>query len=272
MNFKTYRNLFDDIVEFSKKLPPFDLIVGIPRSGLLAANMLALHRNVPLWDIYSLASNSPIKGGQRLNYPTNIKNVLVLDDSSLTGKSIQEAKDLLKNSAYNIKYAAVYHSGKPNVDYFHQIVPSPRVWEWNLFHSWVMGSSCLDIDGVLCVDPTNEENDDGQKYVNFLLNATPLYIPTVKVETLCTSRLEKYRELTKQWLLKHNIQFNNLIMAPYNTMQERRQAGKYAELKANEFRKEKYHLFVESSIVQAKEIYNRTKKSVFCIETKEFFK
>ena len=48
----------------------------------------------------------------------------------------------------------------------------------------------MDIDGVLCADPTPEENDDGEKYRHFLLNAPPLFIPKVTIGTLVTSRLE----------------------------------------------------------------------------------
>jgi uncharacterized HAD superfamily protein len=28
--------------------------------------------------------------------------------------------------------------------------------------------ACFDIDGVLCADPLPEQNDDGEKYINFL--------------------------------------------------------------------------------------------------------
>ena len=33
------------------------------------------------------------------------------------------------------------------------------------------------MDGVLCIDPTEKENDDGERYKHFLNNAAPLHIP-----------------------------------------------------------------------------------------------
>lgn len=57
----------------------------------------------------------------------------------------------------------------------------------------------MDIDGVLCADPTPEENDDGEKYRHFLLNTPPLFIPKVTIGTLVTSRLEKYRPRRKPY-------------------------------------------------------------------------
>lgn len=63
----------------------------------------------------------------------------------------------------------------------------------------------MDIDGVLCADPTPEENDDGEKYRHFLLNTPPLFIPKVTIGTLVTSRLEKYRPETEAWLQKNHV-------------------------------------------------------------------
>jgi len=43
-----------------------DLIVGVPRSGMLPATLLALYLNLPLTDLYSYVNNRCISGGQRL--------------------------------------------------------------------------------------------------------------------------------------------------------------------------------------------------------------
>ena len=52
-----------------------------------------------------------------------------------------------------------------------------------MHHLW-LASACVDIDGVLCIDPTAEENDDGPRYREFLSCAKPLYLPTVPVGAL----------------------------------------------------------------------------------------
>ena len=63
-----------------------------------------------------------------------------------------------------------------------------------------------------CVDPTPEENDDGPRYREFLLNAQPLFIPRTEVGTLFTSRLEKYRPEIMAWLKKNHVKYDKLVM------------------------------------------------------------
>jgi hypothetical protein len=48
MNFRSISDLSADLFRWSDELPrDLTLIVGIPRSGILAASILALHRNLP---------------------------------------------------------------------------------------------------------------------------------------------------------------------------------------------------------------------------------
>ena len=43
-----------------------------------------------------------------------------------------------------------------------------------MIHSTSLENCCVDIDGVLCKDPTAEDNDEGPNYERFLSNAVPL--------------------------------------------------------------------------------------------------
>ena len=71
----------------------------------------------------------------------------------------------------------------------------------------------MDFDGVLCRDPTEEENDDGDKYRYFIANVEPIFKPSVEIGWIVTSRLEKYRDLTENWLKKKvKIVFLQLII------------------------------------------------------------
>ncbi len=56
MNFVSNRELIDDVRDWSNRLPD-DLIAvaGVPRSGLLPALHLALHRNIHLVTLAELA-------------------------------------------------------------------------------------------------------------------------------------------------------------------------------------------------------------------------
>lgn len=248
------------------------LVVGIPRSGMLPANLIALYLNIPFTDIDSFIENRIYGAGDRKQYIKNkSNNILIIDDSISAGIALNKAKTKLKNiKDYNLIYGAIYarSSSKHLVNFYCEIVDGDRIWEWNLFHNQlILGRSCLDIDGVLCRDPKSEENDDGEKYHKFLISAEPKFIPTVKIKTLISCRLEKYRNETMFWLNKHNIQYDNLIMLNLPNAEERKKWNKYGEYKGNEYKKKDYIFFIESSLNEAKKIKEISGKPVFCIET-----
>lgn len=278
INYKSLTDLNSDIINNLWKIPrETDLVVGIPRSGLLAANLIALHLNLPLLDFQSLTQRMPSFGGMRVSEKTKgfdqYKNILIVDDSLLSGKSMKNAKQFLEGmfEDKSITFMAIYvveeHLDK--VDLFMNVCPYPRVFEWNIMHHDFLNFSCMDIDGVLCLDPTSAENDDGEAYRFFLENAKPLFTPSVRVGCLVTNRLEKYRSETEKWLKKNNIGYDSLIMLDFPDMEKRKQIGLYAEFKAMVYIETEASLFIESSEWQAKEIAEISGKPVFCVDTKK---
>ena len=68
MNYRSVSDLNLDIKQWITELPnDFDLIVGIPRSGLLVANILSLYLNLPLTDVDGLLESRIFESGLRLN-------------------------------------------------------------------------------------------------------------------------------------------------------------------------------------------------------------
>lgn len=275
MNYRNIDDLNHCILQHLSILPrDFDLIVGVPRSGMFPANLLALYLNLPVTDIDSFRNGHIYQTGERgktFNM-NNIHNVLVVDDSIATGKAMKKCRELLKDieHLYNIQYCVIYavplHSH--SVDYFFEIVDYPRFFQWNIMNHSILQKTCMDIDGVLCADPTPEENDDGEKYRHFLLNTPPLFIPKVTIGTLVTSRLEKYRPETEAWLQKNHVKYNKLVMQNLPDMAARQRANCHASFKAKEYGSSTDNmLFVESSMTQAVEINRLTKKPVLCTET-----
>jgi len=274
-----YRNIADMnriIINRLNILPrDFDLIVGIPRSGMLPANLIALYLSKPYTDIHSFRNGHIYKAGERGQYIDikEFKKILIVDDSIASGSAMTKAKELIRevDSSFEISYCAVYViPGKEKlVDYFFEVVPLPRYFQWNILNHSVLEKSCFDIDGVLCVDPTDEQNDDGPKYTDFILNAEPLYIPKSKIGTLVTSRLEKYRKETEIWLEKNAVKYNKLIMLDLPDMKARQKANSHGSFKADTYKSTEYALFFESSLSQAIEINRLTSKPVFCTETFE---
>jgi uncharacterized HAD superfamily protein/orotate phosphoribosyltransferase len=274
-----YRNIADLNLIILKRLSvlprDFDLIVGIPRSGMLPANLLALYLNKPYTDIDSFLNGHIYKAGERGQFfdVKDYRKILVVDDSIASGSAMLKCKERLKeyNSDFDLKFCAIYViPGKEKmVDYYFEVVPLPRYFQWNVFNHTSLEKACFDIDGVLCIDPTEEQNDDGEKYLDFVLNAPPLYIPGSKIGTIVTSRLEKYREATEKWLAKNNVRYNELVMLDLPDKEARQRANSHAEHKAKTFMESQYVLFIESSLGQALEINRITKKPVLCTENFE---
>ncbi len=267
MNFVNYGQLSKDVLDFSQYLPRFDLVAGVPRSGVLPAYMLAM-----IWNCKFGVVKDGIKilsGGDR-DQERKVEKILVLDDSLDTGKTMGVVKNEL-SPFKNIYFGAVYVTPEKEktVDYYYETMEQPRIFEWNFAHHGLLARACMDIDGVLCEDPTELQNDDGEGYKEFLSNARPRYIPTVPVHSLVTSRLEKYRSETRRWLRGHGIVYRNLIMSPHDSKETREKANDHAEQKADYYGQSDTVLFIESSSVQAKKIRELSEKPVLCIETME---
>ncbi|MBO7747805.1 hypothetical protein I8J29_26800 [Paenibacillus sp. MWE-103] len=282
MNYRSYSDLGSLI---KRKLPlirsgNYDLIVGIPRSGMVPAYMIALYLNQKCCDLGALIHNYPLKTGSTrhskssINFPSEANRILLVDDSIFSGVSLaKEMERIPEEMKKKITTLAVYSSDqvRDDIDIFLECVPLPRLFEWNIFHHQVVERAGFDIDGVLCVDPTKEQNDDGSKYIEFLSNTPPLFIPTGKIHSIVTSRLEKYREQTEAWLNNHGIQYEHLIMLDLPNKEERQRLGAHGTHKAEAYRKSQLDLFVESERHQAIKIHELTKKPVYCTETNEMF-
>ncbi len=276
MNYRSFSDLHRSIVDNIHKIPPeTELIVGIPRSGLMAASILALHLHLPLTDCTGFEEGRIISGGQRMNGDSRkfseIKHVLVLDDSLNLGSSMEEVRDRFRKyeKTKNITYAVVYmrpgYEEKADIQF--ETCPVPRIFEWNMLNHQHMEKACVDIDGVLCMDPTDEENDDGEKYLHFLENVRPLLRSRRKIRCLITNRLEKYRPQTEAWLKKHHIQYDELVMRDLPSQQARREAKDYGRYKGEVYKKlTKTRIFVESSYKQSRDIAEISGKLVYCVD------
>ena len=279
MNFRTLGQMSACIGRNIHLLPrDIDVIVGVPRSGYLAANILALHMNLPLTDVQGLLDGRLMDGGRRLQDnvpadPRQCNKVLVLDDSILTGKSIATVRKCVEEAAVSaeVVYGAVYGTPRSadQVDICFEICDWPRMFEWNYLHHPFLAEACVDIDGVLCVDPSKEQNDDGPRYREFLTKTSPMYIPSRRVFALVTARLEKYRPETEEWLERNGVEYEHLFMLDLPDAETRRQLNCHAEFKADVYARLKTRIFIESDRRQSIEIARRAKRPVICVETSE---
>ena len=277
MEFRSLADLGETISRNAYKIPgDIDLVVGIPRSGLLAANLLALQLNLPLQDLDGfLLRRTPtvgrtVRATMKAGPGEQPRKVLVVDDSILSGESMRDVRARLAHERSDVEavYCAVYgaHDRHTEVDLCLETVPEPRVFQWNLMRHGFLKNACFDIDGVLCHDPCGSENDDGDNYLAFLLSARPLHRPHVKVKHLVTSRLEKYRGQTEQWLRDHGVEYERLWMLDLPSAEERRRLNAHAAHKARVYVESGAILFVESEYDQAQQIANLSSRPVLALE------
>ncbi|MGE3268397.1 MAG: phosphoribosyltransferase family protein [Chloroflexota bacterium] len=278
MQYRSLADLNRDVLRLLTQIPrDIDLVVGVPRSGLLAANLFALYLNLPLADVDGFLAGRTLASGRRGGTardpaaPPTYRSILVVDDSISSGQQLRVVKERIAAAqpAAQVAYVAVYATsvGASQVDFAGEIVEKPRCFEWNVLHHDQLDTFCVDIDGVLCLDPTSDENDDGERYEAFLREAIPYFLPTRKVGWLVTCRLERYRQHTERWLQRHGVQYGQLLMMQYPDAQARKQAGAYAEYKAEAYQRTGAALFIESSERQAVRIAALTGKPVLCLET-----
>jgi uncharacterized HAD superfamily protein len=157
---------------------------------------------------------------------------------------------------------------------------TPRLFAWNMLNHDKTHEVAVDLDGVLCVDPSSSENDDGEQYLLFLHGAVRKTIPTIKVKAVVTGRLEKYRHQTERWLRANGISYGDLLMNDAPTASYRREQkfeigglniDQISEFKSRMVRAINPVLFVESNLNQARNIHYLTQVNTYAFEDDIYF-
>lgn len=261
----TWERMRKDVAEFASRIAAMDVraIAGVPRSGMVVASEIAVRLGLPL---YSFDSNgvSRLSTGLRLRgQQEKPGKLLVIEDSSASGASIIEVRNVVSDPSALFGAVYVTSGGVDNVDIYHRIVDLPHWFEWNLIGNRLMtgeGRIGIDFDGILCSDFTPHDDDDGPRYRKRMAQTPCIRHPGVATPTIITARLERYRSITEHWLDRHHIQYTKLIMGPWSTKEERSHVC-IGAWKAGQCKASGVHLFVESDITQATVIA----KQVACV-------
>lgn len=281
LTFKSYEDLIKDIKQnisvFSSH--NFDLVIGIPRSGMIPAYLVSAFLNIDCCDVDSFILNKSLQRGitrktkGNLELPQEAKKILLLDDSIYSGESMLSIlKKIPVPFHERITKGAIYTSGngKNIADVFVMNLVGKKLFEWGIYHNSIISNTCFDLDGVLCEDCTIEQNDDGEKYIDFIKNASPLFVPTGQIFAIITNRLEKYRQETESWLKKHNVDYKQLIMLNLPDKASREKIDGGIDHKGKLYRKMPAELFIESSYNQAVSIAKTSGKPVYCVDENIF--
>ena len=270
--FKTIQDLAADTWALVPQIPGnVTEIIGVSRSGVAPATILAMALHLPL-SILRQGSNDlvPASNGWRLKAgpPRKDGTVLVVDDTTMTGTSLEHARNILKRVRREKIHAAVYcnPAAATKPDLWAVDLPWPHLLEWNLFNSVLLGGLATDFDGILCEDCLPEEDDDGPKYERFLRETKPHYmIRKEPIKLIVTARTEKYRGLTMEWLAKWGLRVERLEMRK-NRMQNviDFKARHYKKFLHSNKRGIKPRLFIESDPRQAEAIAKASGGLVVC--------
>lgn len=248
-----------------------DVVVGVPRSGMLPAAQIALALGLPLADQHSFCGEMAwSRHGHVQLKPSG--RVLLVDDASAFGKTMKASVATVRKfrPECEILTCTVYATPQSanNFDLAFEECSKPRLFEWNWWRNGWLKHCCVDIDGVVCVDPTRAQRRDPEQYAKFLTDAKPLF-PTAKpVHAFVTGRGEAYRQVTGDWLARHGCEYKALKMREDVGP---RTAEAHAERKAEFYRKSPALLFIESSDKQAELIMRLSGKDALCISTRKAY-
>lgn len=254
----------------------YDVVVGIPKSGIVPAVAMANILGLPFTTLYSAVRGDVPEHGFRTvrAFPGwSEARILIVDDSVNNGNEVQRVKEIIKKSRLNAHIMAVYATtqGTKFVDSYVEILKHPRIFEWNLLNHSLSKQACFDMDGVLCVDPSANDKKNEDNYLNFLENAKPLFIPKKNIGYIVTSRLERYRKMTEIWLEKYGVLYDSLIMMQHFDAETRQKYSLHAIFKSEIFKKTNTLYFVESSYSQAIVIARLAQKPCFCVHDMKMY-
>lgn len=267
LGYRTYAQLYTDIVRWSAHLPALSAVAGVPRSGIAPAAMLATLRHIPLLSLESLLGDAPSYRPAVSRELHQVDGpVLVLDDTCNAGRTMREVRRVLSDS--NVLFGAVYATAETRANGLLDVagykLTEYHSCEWNLFRTNVAKTLLTDFDGVLCHDWRGGKITDQNRatYEQWLDVVKPLAPVTHPIYGIVTGRTERYRPQTVAWLNRHGIEYQHLVMCPddgsFTGTHDRFKSIIYRKLSA------KTSAFVESCPVQSAAIARSTGFAVLC--------
>lgn len=242
----SYADLCNDSKILARRLAARNVhgVVGVARSGVLPAAIVAQHLHVPLF-LFSPKTNAItyIGGGARLEATTpNPDQLVLIDDTCASGRTLAHAAGVTKIGRAAVVYAT--SDSAPRLLAYARILDLPHILEWNFWNSLYMSALATDLDGVLCPDPTEEDVKSEERYRRWAENVQAWEGPRRSpVQAIISARPEWLRDITTRWLAKHGFKYKELILAPEFTRDWRTQV----EWKAKVLIERRPLLYLESS-------------------------
>lgn len=272
MNYRSYGDLAQDIRNAAHKFRgDWELVVGIPRSGMIPAYMIALLLDLDCIDLAAWVANAPLKRGitrsqrHRLTHPHEAQRVLLVDDSILSGRSLRRELEALPEPLRRRATTLAVYSSRPmrrDVDIVLHYLPHPRVFEWNVYHHPMIARAGMSLEGV--IGPMQETPLVAGEAVPALL------VPSETIRLLVSSRPESSRDSVERWLSGAGVKYASLTMI--GDMAQRANPSALAQAKADIYARSDARLYYEADAAQARLMMKQSGKPVFCVATNEMLR
>lgn len=283
INFRSVHDMDQAICQNLWKLDrdAFDVVVAIPRSGIAPGGIISTYLQLPFATLEGYCAG--IIHGKSGRPAGHSDRILLVDDTSNKGGAMKRAMRVLAQhgKAKNVTRCAVfgpYQVANPAeiIDVWMVDCPGPRGFAWNLWKHARLPRWGFDMDGVFCRDPSKAENDDGPAYEDFCLNAPPLFLPKRPIGHIITSRLEKWRPETEDWLERHGITYLQLHMLDLPDKRTRLREmkvrpGGRGGWKAELCAEIGVEMYIESDPKQARIISREAEIPVWCTQAAQMF-
>ncbi len=274
MTYVTTERLTRDVRTLVAALPPdVDLVAAIPRSGLLPGSLLAYHLHLTLVTVSRQTGLLDPGHGIRLDGrdAPPPRHIVLVDDTVARGKEMTACFPIVR-AAYpdaKITRAVVYANPQAlhAVDLYVSRYPGSHYLEWNWPNAGHGAACAYDFDGVLCQDCPAEDDDGGPRYLRFLAETRPLFLPRRStIPLIVTGRHERYRAETLDWLDRHGLKVDQLVMRGWDVDPARDWSVQMGEFKTRHYDLEGAGcvLFAESCPIQARVIADLSGRPVLC--------
>lgn len=254
LSFRGTGDLHRAIVEGIPSLPAnLDLIVGVPRSGMLPASILSHLLDLPLTDVDGFLEGRLLRRGSSTAAIADgavvdrARSVLVIDDSIGHGVQLQQvATRIAPRSAGRTLYlAAVFAtpSGAALADIVFERLPWGRVFSWNLLHHRLLAECWVAADGILWDRRSAPSHDN---------DPAPIWRPTTRIGWIVTAQPATEVDRVRAWLEAHSITYDRLVMSA-------RPLGAPATLRymARGYRRSPARLFITDEAEHAQQVLRR---------------
>lgn len=199
----TCTDLAAGAVELADQIPPdVTRVVGIPRSGMIPAAIIASKLHLPLYTIRDWEV-VPAGGGFRTGWG-QLDGAggrwCFVDDTLHNGGTLRRLRAAGVPLDAHLT-AVVYALNPSQCDLYFAALATPHLLEWNLLNTAYVQHLASDFDGIICHNPPHQ---DKPKYLS----------RCAAIKTIISARPESERQQSETWLARYGVQYQSLRLWP----------------------------------------------------------